>query len=125
MKPAEIRTAKSAQTPPKDLSALARHAEPVVRRAVAGNAATPATTLERLAKDADPQVRVAVARNPAAPPAALRGVAAMPEVHGFAALARRKALLAVVAHPNVTPELLRRLADDADRLVARRAEART
>ncbi len=124
MRPTDIRAARSPGTPPRDLTALARHAEAVVRRAVGANAATPRTTLERLAKDADPQVRVAVATNPAASPAALRSVADTPAHHGFAGVARRKALLAVTDHPNVTPELLRRLAADDDRLVARRAGAR-
>lgn len=125
MKPAEVRTARSSDTPPKELTALARHAEALVRRAVAGNPATPVSTLERLAKDTDPQVRVAVAGNPIASPAALRLVLAMPLERGFAGLARRKALLAILDHPNVTPELVRRLAADGDRLVAHRAEGRT
>lgn len=120
-----LSAARSADTAAKRLAALARHDEAVVRRAVAANPATPVTTLERLAKDADPQVRVAVAGNAAAPATALRAVVSVPEGRGFAGVARRKALLAVVDHPNVTPELLRRLAADGDRLVSRRAAART
>lgn len=116
--------AKSADTPPKELRALASHAEAIVRRAVAANAATPRDVLERLARDPDPQVLVAVAANPTANAAALGRVVAAPVTSGFAGVARRKALLAVADHPNVTPDLLRRLAADDDRLVARRAEAR-
>jgi hypothetical protein len=119
-----LSSARSADTAPKQLAALARHDEGVVRRAVAANPATPASTLERLAKDPDPQVRVAVAANAAASPVALRAVVAAPEGRGFAGVARRKALLAVLDHPNVTPELLRRLAADGDRLVSRRAASR-
>jgi hypothetical protein len=116
--------ARSPDTSQRELAALARHADALVRRALAANAAAPRSVLDRLAKDADPQVRVAVAENPNAPATALRAVAAAPPVRGFARLARRKALLAVAAHPNATPEVLRRLATDGDRLVARRAEAR-
>jgi hypothetical protein len=117
--------ARDTETPPKRLAALARHDEVLVRRAVAANTSTPRTSLERLAQDPDPQVRVAVAENPAATPTVLRNVLKTPAGQGFAGVARRKALLAVLDHPNVTPELLRRLASDDDRLVARRAEART
>jgi hypothetical protein len=116
--------ARSPDTAPKQLTALARHDEAIVRRAVAANPSTPATTLERLATDGDPQVRVAVAGNPASPPGALRALVRGEGSGGFAGVARRKALLAVAEHPNVTPELLRLLADDADALVARHAGAR-
>jgi hypothetical protein len=115
--------ARSPGTPPRELAALARHAEAIVRRAVAANPSTPPSTLERLANDADPQVRVGVAANPATSPAALRALVRADPSNGFAGVARRKALLAVAAHPNVTPELRRLLADDADALVARKARA--
>jgi hypothetical protein len=110
-------------TGPKELAALARHDEAIVRRAVAANPSTPPSTLERLARDDDPQVRVEVATNPATPPAALRALVRADSGGGFAGVARRKVLLAVATHPNVTPELRRLLANDADALVARKARA--
>jgi hypothetical protein len=113
--------AKSRETPPKKLRALAAHAEAIVRRAVAANPAAPVQALERLARDPDPQARVAVAANPSASATALRRIVDAPAQGGFAGVARRKALLAVAGHPNVTPDLLRRLAADDDRLVARKA----
>jgi hypothetical protein len=111
--------ATSAGTAPRELTALARHDEAIVRRAVAANPSTPASALERLARDPDPQVRVALAGNDAASPAALRALVRNDAGGGFAGVARRKTLLAVAKHPNVTPELLRLLAADADKLVAR------
>jgi hypothetical protein len=117
--------ARSTDTAPNDLARLAKHAEAIVRRAVAANPSTPRPALERLAKDADPQVRVALAANPAASAQALRTLAGGAAAGGFDGVARRKALLAVLDHPNATPDLVRRLASDVDPLVARRAAART
>ena len=117
--------AKSADTSRTELNALATHRSALVRRALAANENAPRSALERLARDDDPQVRVAVAGNPSSTPAALRTVTRAPATGGFAGVARRKALLAIAAHPNVTPDLLRLLAEDEDRLVARRAAARS
>jgi hypothetical protein len=116
--------AKAADTPRSELHALAAHDSVLVRRALAANPAAPPSALEHLARDHDPQVRVAVAENAATSANALRRVLSAPGGPGFAGVARRKALLAVCEHPNVTPEMLRRLANDADPLVARRAAAR-
>jgi hypothetical protein len=123
---AERAEARAADTPRSRLLALADHPEPVVRRALAANPAAPAAALERLARDPDDQVRVAVATNPAASATALGRLAGfVPDSgSGFAGVARRKALLAVVAHPAVPADVLARLAADADPLVARRAGAR-
>jgi hypothetical protein len=56
-----LAVASDPEADPSDLTILASHPDPEVRRRVGANPSTPAEVLETLARDPDPTVRLAVA----------------------------------------------------------------